>query len=51
MERMKDPRIPLHPVIRNTGFAIGILMMIAGLIIGWRQSGMSAVLPPTGYRK
>lgn len=48
---MDDFRITLPRGVRNAGIAIGILMMVAGLVIGWIRSGQSTVLPPTGYRK
>ena len=48
---MDDPRIPIPRGLRNAGIAIGILMMIAGLVIGWIRSGQPVALPPTGYKK
>lgn len=48
---MEDFRITIPRGLRNAGIAVGILMMVAGLVIGWIRSGHSAVLPPTGYRK
>lgn len=43
-----DPRFEIPPALRNMGIFGGLLMMALGLIIGWRRSGMDAVLPPTG---
>lgn len=43
-----DPRLEIPSALRNMGIFGGLLMMALGLIIGWRQSGMDAVLPPTG---
>ena len=42
-----------HPVPRvgGLGIFVGLLMVAVGLIIGWRRSGMSAQLPPTGWRR
>jgi len=43
-----DPRFEIPPALRSMGIFGGLLMMALGLIIGWRRSGMDAVLPPTG---
>ena len=43
-----DPRFEIPPMLRSMGIFGGLIMMALGLIIGWRQSEMSAVLPPTG---
>ena len=48
---MNDPRIVIPRGLRNAGILIGVLMMVAGLVIGWIRSGHSVVLPPTGYKK
>ena len=48
---MEDNRIVIPRGLRNLGIFVGLLMMAAGLIIGWRRSGMSAQLPPTGWRR
>ena len=45
---MKDPRIVIPRGVRNTGILIGLLMIAAGLIIGWIRSGHDVQLPPTG---
>ena len=43
-----DPRFEIPPALRSMGIFGGLIMMALGLIIGWRRSEMSAVLPPTG---
>ena len=48
---MNDPRIVIPRGLRNTGILIGVLMMVAGLVIGWIRSGQPIALPPTGYKK
>jgi hypothetical protein len=48
---MEDYRIPINPMLRRFGITVGILMMVAGLILGWLQSGQPVSLPPTGFRK
>ncbi len=35
MGRMEDLRIPINPMLRRFGITVGILMMVAGLILGW----------------
>lgn len=47
---MRDPRIPIPRGLRTFGFAVGLAMIAAGLLIGWIRSGMDVRLPPTGYR-
>jgi hypothetical protein len=49
--RMEDNRIVIPRGLRNLGIFVGLLMVAVGLIIGWRRSGMSAQLPPTGWRR
>jgi hypothetical protein len=48
---MNDPRIVIPRDLRNAGILIGVLMMVAGLVIGWIRSGQPISLPPTGYKK
>ena len=48
---MNDPRIVITRGLRNAGILIGVLMMVAGLVIGWIRSGQPISLPPTGYKK
>jgi hypothetical protein len=45
---MNDPRIEIPAWARSMGIFGGLIMMALGLLIGWRRSEMSAVLPPTG---
>lgn len=47
---MHDPRIEIPPWARSMGIFGGLIMMALGLVIGWRRSEMSTVLPPTGGR-
>ncbi len=47
---MKDPRIQIPAGVRNAGIMIGLLMIAAGLIIGWIRSGHDVNLPPTGWK-
>ena len=48
---MNDPRIEIPAWARSMGIFGGLIMMALGLLIGWRRSEMSAVLPPTGGPK
>ena len=48
---MEDPRIVIPRGLRNLGIVAGLLMMALGLLIGWQRSGMSARLPPTGWKR
>lgn len=48
---MEDHRIVIPQGLRTFGIVVGLLMMVAGLVIGWKRSGMSARLPPTGWRR
>ena len=45
---MNDPRIEIPDSLRNFGIFGGLLAIVLGLLIGWRRSGMDAILPPTG---
>ena len=47
---MEDPRIPINGKVRSAGILIGLLLMIAGLVLGWIRSGHPISLPPTGYK-
>lgn len=43
-----DDRIEIPAWARSMGIFGGLIMMVLGLVIAWRRSGMDAVLPPTG---
>lgn len=47
---MEDDRIEIPGWARLIGIFGGLLMMALGLLIAWARSGMSAVLPPTGWQ-
>ncbi len=50
-DAMKDPRIVIPRGLRNFGILAGLLMIAAGLLIGWIRSGRDVQLPPTGWKK
>jgi hypothetical protein len=45
---MTDPRIQIPREVRNAGLFIGVLLMIAGLIVGWIRSGHPIQYSATG---
>ena len=47
---MNDPRIEIPSGLRNAGILGGILMIVLGLWIGWKQADSDIVLEPTGYK-
>jgi hypothetical protein len=47
---MNDPRIEIPAGLRNAGLLGGVLMIILGLWIGWKQADQDVVLPATGYK-
>jgi hypothetical protein len=47
---MNDPRIEIPSGLRNAGILGGILMIILGLWIGWKQADEDVVLEPTGWK-
>ena len=47
---MPDDRIEIPSWARSMGVFGGLLMMALGLIIAWRRSDSSAVLPQTGWK-
>jgi len=51
MGLMRDPRIVIPRGLRNFGILAGLLMIAAGLIIGWIRSGSDVQLPPTGWKR
>lgn len=48
---MNDPRIEIPAGLRNAGILGGILMIILGLWIGWKQADEDIVLEPTGWKR
>jgi hypothetical protein len=45
---MADDRIEIPGWAREMGIFGGLVMIVLGLIIAWRRSGMDVPLPPTG---
>jgi hypothetical protein len=47
---VEDDRIEIPGWARLVGIFGGLLLMVLGMLVAWARSGMSAVLPPTGWR-
>lgn len=45
---MADDRIEIPGWAREMGIFGGLIMIVLGLVIAWRRSGMDVPLPPTG---
>ena len=47
---MNDPRIEIPSGLRNAGILGGLLMIILGLWMAWKQADSEVVLESTGHK-
>ena len=47
---MNDPRIEIPSGLRNAGILGGLLMIVLGLWMAWKQADTDIVLDPTGNK-